>query len=241
MPQKLFNITGIGQVSVIKRRNSKNLRISISPTGHVRISIPRWTPYITGITFARSKIDWINTQLTQNGSIILADGCLIGRHHRLVFVNVSAERPLTKTRVSKNKVVVSTNLSWDNPAVQKTASKACERALREESKRMLPQRVNSLANEHDFRYSDVKISKLSSRWGSCSNRGVITLSYFLIQLPSEMIDYVILHELVHTKHLNHGKVFWDELSQILPDARQKKKIIHSHKPRVEPQTTVAIT
>jgi hypothetical protein len=147
---------------------------------------------------------------------------------------------MAKTRVSNNRVIVNTNLGWDDPRTQKSAMKACERALREESRQLLPPRINLLASKHGFRYSSVKISKLSSRWGSCSSKGVITLSYFLIQLPQEMIDYVILHELVHTKHLHHGKVFWDALSQILPNAREMKKMIHVHKPRVEPKTTVAI-
>jgi len=240
MPQKLFNIVGIGQISVVKRRNSKNLRISISPTGDVRVSIPRWTPYVTGITFARSKTDWINSQLAQNANIALTNGCLIGKYHTLVFVNLPSKRPLTRTRVGDSKIIVSTNLQWDDPLVQMSAIKACERALRDESKQILPKRVNLLANEHGFKYSNVKISKLSSRWGSCSSKGVITLSYFLIQLPQEMINYVILHELVHTEHLHHGKVFWNTLSQILPNARKMKKTIHAHKPRVEPQTTVAI-
>jgi hypothetical protein len=234
MPQKLFNIAGIGQVSVVKRRNSKNLRISISPAGQVRVSIPRWTPYITGASFVRSKTKWINDQLAQNRNIVLTDGCLIGKHHKLIFVNTSGSRPLIKTRVSNDKIVVSTNLPHDDPVVQKPAISACERALREESKRILPQRVSLLANEHAFRHSDVKISKLSSRWGSCSSRGVITLSYFLIQLPQDMIDYVILHELVHTKHLHHGNDFWQAFLKIEPNARKYQKEIRQHKPRVEP-------
>lgn len=240
MPQKIFTIAGVGDVTVVKRRRSKNLRISISPAGNVRVSIPQWTPYITGVRFAKSRADWINQHLENVGVTALFDGCLIGKRHELKFTNTVGRRESICTRVSNNVILVSTNLPWNSTEVQQSALKACERSLRDEAKQALPKRVATLASLYGFHYSDVKISKLSSRWGSCSSRGVLTLSYFLIQLPQEMIDYVILHELVHTQHMHHGKIFWDTLSKILPDARQMKKSIHNYKPRVEPITTVAI-
>jgi predicted metal-dependent hydrolase len=153
---------------------------------------------------------------------------------------VTAKSVPIRTRVSKNQITISTNFPWNSSEVQRSALKACERALKEEAKQILPQRITVLANLYGFRYSSIKIIKLSSRWGSCSSKGVITLGYFLIQLPQEMIDYVIMHELVHTRHMHHGKAFWDELSKVVPGARRMKKEIHQYKPRVEPKTTIAI-
>ena len=70
------------------------------------------------------------------------------------------------------------------------------------------------------------------RWGSCSSDQMITLSYFLMQLPWDLIDYVILHELAHTKHLNHGPGFWSELEALCPDARARRKSIKEFRPAI---------
>jgi predicted metal-dependent hydrolase len=111
---------------------------------------------------------------------------------------------------------------------------ACERALKKEAQTALPARLRELARQHKYRYGKVRIKKLTSRWGSCSAKNDISLSYFLVQLPAEFIDYVILHELVHTKYLNHGPDFWSAFTNALPSARRLQKQIKAYHPRVEP-------
>ena len=64
------------------------------------------------------------------------------------------------------------------------------------------------ALQHNLSYKSVKINSSSGRWGSCSARGNINLSYFLVLLPKHLIDYVLLHELAHTREMNHGERFW---------------------------------
>jgi len=97
----------------------------------------------------------------------------------------------------------------------------------------LPQRVQYLASKHGFSYKQIRVRKLTARWGSCSNNGVITLSYYLLQLPWNLIDYVILHELTHTRHLHHGPNFWTEFKKVLPSAKLLQKEIRSYKPQVQ--------
>src|SRR5213075_157516 len=92
-------------------------------------------------------------------------------------------------------IVITSNLPLESVDVQAKAQKAAERALKVEAENLLPQRLKILAERHNFSYKDVKIRKLTSRWGSCSNAKNIRLSYYLIQLPWPMIDYVLLHEL----------------------------------------------
>ena len=80
--------------------------------------------------------------------------------------------------------------------------------MRKEAKRLLPSRTKQLADKYGFTFSDVKIQSSKSRWGSCSHAQSINLSLYLMLLPSELVDYVILHELCHTKEMNHGANFW---------------------------------
>ena len=80
--------------------------------------------------------------------------------------------------------------------------------LRKEAKRLLPDRTKQLAQKFGFNFTAVKIQSSKTRWGSCSRHQSINLSLYLLLLPQHLIDYVILHELCHTKEMNHGKNFW---------------------------------
>ena len=86
--------------------------------------------------------------------------------------------------------------------------------LRKKAKEYLPDRLQVLAVLHGFTYASIRIAKSKSRWGSCSSKKNISLSLFLMQLPSHLIDYVILHELCHTVEMNHSPKFWELLDKI---------------------------
>jgi predicted metal-dependent hydrolase len=84
---------------------------------------------------------------------------------------------------------------------------------RAEIKNKLTARLRQLADEHGFSYNRVSIRNQQTRWGSCSRKNNISLNMKLAVLPGEMIDYVILHELVHTRVHDHSKKFWSELDK----------------------------
>lgn len=81
------------------------------------------------------------------------------------------------------------------------------------AKRILTSRLDQLAERYGFAYSKVYIRNQKTRWGSCSHKNNISLNMKLLRLPDELIDYVILHELVHTRIPNHSKGFWEELDR----------------------------
>ena len=74
-------------------------------------------------------------------------------------------------------------------------------------------RLEHLSAQCGLSYASVKINSSQGRWGSCSARKNINLSYYLVLLPSHLIDYVLLHELCHTREMNHGERFWDLLNR----------------------------
>jgi len=94
------------------------------------------------------------------------------------------------------------------------------------SKKLLD-RLNQLASAHRFNYHKVCIRRQRTRWGSCSARNSISLNLKLVLLPEELMDYVILHELVHTRIHNHGKRFWEELGRYVANARDKARILRA--------------
>lgn len=86
--------------------------------------------------------------------------------------------------------------------------------MRKRAKEILPPRLQQLAMRHGFRYTNVTVRDSHSRWGSCSNRGSISLSVYLVLLDDELIDYVLLHELCHTREMNHSPRFWNLLDSV---------------------------
>jgi predicted metal-dependent hydrolase len=88
-----------------------------------------------------------------------------------------------------------------------------------EAKKYLEQRVHALASQYGFHYDRIFIRSQKTRWGSCSQRKNISLNWRLIKAPLSMIDYVILHELVHTECMNHSKEYWKRLQLLCPEYR----------------------
>ncbi|MDH3360356.1 MAG: M48 family metallopeptidase [Desulfobulbaceae bacterium] len=86
----------------------------------------------------------------------------------------------------------------------------------------LPRRLKELAQQHNFTYNRVTIRNQKSRWGSCSTNNNISLNMKLLALPDELIDYVLLHELLHTKIKNHGPAFWANLNLLVANAKEKR-------------------
>ena len=231
MAQKRVVIPRIGEVVLAKRRGSKSLRLSIAPSGQVRVGMPHWMPYSAGISFAKKRADWINLHLASHEEQPVLDGSRIGKSHRVHFFSSNAD---FRSKISGLNISIYTNKATTDPWLQKRLRPACERALKKEASVLLPQRVRQLAGEHGFEYKSLKIKRLTSRWGSCSARKEISLSFFLIQLPWEYIDFVILHELAHTKYLDHSRDFWQQMDSMVLSAKAKRKKLKDYKPRLEP-------
>ncbi|HEU5004715.1 MAG TPA: SprT family zinc-dependent metalloprotease [Candidatus Saccharimonadales bacterium] len=231
MSQKRVEIPGIGEVVLSKRRGTTHLRLSVNAKGIVRVGMPYWTPYAAGIAFARERTDWINKHLSSHTKATFRSGDRIGKAHVLsINQDVALDRP--KSRLTKTEVIISSPLPIDHKFTQEKIVEASIRALKQEAETLLPQRLQYLARQHGFNYKEVRIRSLTSRWGSCSTHKVITLSFYLMQLPWELIDYVLLHELVHTEQMNHGPDFWRRFESVLPGAKKLRKQVNAHKPRV---------
>lgn len=90
-------------------------------------------------------------------------------------------------------------------------------ALRWFASSELPLRVIELAAKHNFPVKRVTVRDQRTRWGSCSARHTISLNWRLVQTPPYVVDYIILHELAHTRHMNHSDQFWAEVARVCPN------------------------
>ena len=99
---------------------------------------------------------------------------------------------------------------------------------RQAARKFLVDRLDYLAKRYGFNYNRVFIRNQKTRWGSCSRINNINLNMNLVRLPQELIDYTILHELVHTRIKNHGKQFWHQMDKFLGDAKKIDKRLSAY-------------
>jgi hypothetical protein len=90
------------------------------------------------------------------------------------------------------------------------------------AERELPARLRALAALHGYSVTAVSVRAQRSRWGSCSPSGRISLNWRLIQLPPQVSEYILLHELAHLRHLNHSARFWREVERLCPWHREAR-------------------
>lgn len=230
MAVKVIDVPNIGSVSFQKRRGARSIRLKIGLNGRVVVTQPFFVPYRTAINFVQKHADWIISE-QQTRSVQLHDGLLVGRTHILRF-EYDPHATQAKSRVGAAKITVRHRLPSEDETVQQVAQKAAIRALKQQAAHFLPKRLKDIAAAEGYDYSGCSLKQLTGRWGSCDQNKHITLNIFLMELPTELIDYVILHELAHTRALHHGPDFWKEFEAHLPDAKVRRKLMKQYHPAV---------
>ena len=112
------------------------------------------------------------------------------------------------------KIICPRDVDFTKEEVQRLVRNAIIRAMKKVAGEYLPPLLDALAEHYGLSYKRVKITGSKGRWGSCSAAGSINLSCYLMLLPSHLMDYVLLHELSHTKEMNHGPRFWELLDSM---------------------------
>lgn len=228
---KTITIPEIGEVHLQKHAASKSIRISIKSDGRVIVTLPKWAPYAAGAAFVKNKQAWILENRQPETSII--NGQAIGKFHHIYFkASQDSTSPSTRQKGSELWVKYPENASIAEASVQKAAQTIAKRALRNQAETLLPKRLSDLAIKYDFNYNSISVRQLKARWGSCSSKQDITLNFFLMQLPWDLIDYVLLHELTHTRVMHHGPEFWALFDSVLPGAKKKRTELKAYKPSI---------
>ena len=151
------------------------------------------------------------------------------------FAGVRVAVPRGVTYQSAERVARS-KLPWLKKQIEKVASLE-RRAVELETTRpidcqeaasQLIERLDELSQAHGYPYNKVFVRNQKTRWGSCSTKNNISLNLQLVRLPAELMDYVILHELVHTRIKNHSQVFWDQLNGLVGDAKRLDRRLNEY-------------
>jgi predicted metal-dependent hydrolase len=223
-----------GEIIVHKRRGMRSVHIKIGTDGRYAATAPFYTPIIYIKQVVNSSRDALR-KLAEHTSTTkpYKDKQAVGKKHILAVVPTqTVKSPTTKILRERLLVYLPPTNTLDDAEVQQQIRDAVVQILRKEAKAFLPERLSALARQHSFAYERVRFSHASGRWGSCSSTGTISLNIALMKLPDELIDYVLVHELCHTRHMNHSKHFWAEVEAINPRYKLHKRQIAKHSPGV---------
>jgi predicted metal-dependent hydrolase len=235
MPEKIIHIDGVGNVLFRHSNRARHMNISIRPFVGARVSIPVGMSYKGAAGFVMERKNWINKHLTKMKeyeamqTVFDENSTYSTRHHKLILKK--ADRKSISVRLSRGKinVVYSSELNLNSNELQSAIRKGIERALKLEAVEYFPDRVKKLADDFGFKFNKLSLKNIKSRWGSCSRKCNINLSIHLMRLPEHLIDYVILHELVHTVHHNHSSSFWNMLNSVTGSAKILDKELRKYR------------
>lgn len=229
MSQTLEDVE-FGNIAIRRSSLARSLRLKIDHRGSLVISMPKRAPLYLAKRLVDEARDQVRRSLAQTHTELttLRHGDIIGKSHRLVL----REGPELNGRLIGTfvEVTVPTHMSAESHEVQTYIKEVSLKALRTQAKAYLTRQLQKMAETHGFAYENVRFSNAGTRWGSCSSTGTISLNIWLMQLPFELIDYVIIHELCHTAQMNHSPAFWQLVENILPDYKQRRRALKAQRP-----------
>lgn len=196
---------------------ARRIVISVRPPATVRLSVPYNVALCDAMRFVDEKHEWIEKQLKrlrERGATNTIEMPFDTRMHSLKFAPTDTQQ--IKAEVRNGEILISYPMAihYRSDEVQEFTKRAIEVAWKIEAEAILPKRLETLARQLGFQYGKLTIKNTRSKWGSCSSRNDIQLSVQLMRLPDHLIDYVIIHELCHIKHKNHGERFHALLSSL---------------------------
>ena len=137
----------------------------------------------------------------------------VGKEYEIIYVKRAVNA--VRVRPFVERVLVDGNI--ENEAL---TTHRLRRWLHREAKRHLPPWLREVSREVGLSYKHCVIKGQKTRWGSCSSRGIINLNYKLLLLPSELVRYLMVHELCHTRHMNHSQRFWALVAKFEPNCKK---------------------
>lgn len=220
-----------GTIIVRRSTRASQVRLRVAPDGTLRASMPVYAPLFLLKRLVKSSRPQLRKMLQQaQPEVTYTDGQQIGKSHTLI-VRTGAKVAATR---SKQHIVVTLppSKTLADADVVRAIRDASIAALRLEAKSYLPKRLQYLADQLGFSYTKVRFSHASSRWGSCSSTGTISLNIALMKLPFELIDYVLIHELAHTVQMNHSQNFWSLVANGDPQYKIHRKRLKEEAPSI---------
>ena len=211
------------RLHIVRNHQAKRYLLRLRADGSARLTIPRRGSIVEGRRFAERQTAWLAQQLEK----------LAQRPVRATDWRPGTEihfrgEPVTLTRLAEKNLIQFADQRVRVPDPAADLRPAITRHLWRLAAAELPPHTLELAATHNVTITRVSVRNQRSRWGSCSRRATISLNWRLIQTPAHVRDYIILHELMHRRQMNHSSRFWHEVETVCPDYATAESWLRTH-------------
>lgn len=224
------NLIQVGErpvpLRLVRNRRARRYILRLAVDGAARVTIPRGGNPTDAVAFAHKHRLWLERQLLRHTTEATrprdwSPGTLVHFRGELQTLTVSEHEGRRVAKLGDQMIPLSPDAPPDLRLI-------AERHLWRLAARELPARVFELAAIHGLAVRQVSVRNQRSRWGSCSRRGTISLNWRIIQAPAFVRDYLILHELMHLRHMNHSARFWQAVHQVCPNYQVAEDWLKHH-------------
>ena len=221
-----------GVIAYRRSPQARFVRIRIGEDGTIRASLPKRAPlYLVRELVDSSRLEIRKLVSAQKAKqVSYTDGMTIGHSHRLHIEYADIAEPHKKVSGQALLITLPHAYRAESDLAHSFITTHVRSALKREAKAYLPRRLRYLADTYGFTYERERFGNQKGRWGSCSSNGTISLNIALMNLPYELIDYVLIHELAHTRQMNHSQAFWKIVEDCMPDYRIHRKALKNENP-----------
>ena len=212
--------TEFGKIEYVISNRAERIRVRILVDG-LKVTLPKYATHEQALQFIHdhheiilSKQEKIKKSSNQHATVLSENTELKTLTFTVILRKIERKDIYFSLRSGLLTIEVPHLMDITTKISQEHCWNGINYFLRKEAKRLLPDRTSQLAAKFGFVFSAVKIQSSKSRWGSCSRQKSINLSFYLMLVPAHLIDYVILHELCHTREMNHGDKFWKQMDKV---------------------------
>jgi predicted metal-dependent hydrolase len=200
----------------VRIRTARRYILRVRPDGSLRITVPRGGSRAEALRFAEEQRLWIERERArvraEHAPVAWGDGTSVVLHGLEHTIHVAPDGASLRYA---DRVVRIDRRGGVRAAI--------ESDLKQIARAELEPRLHELARQHDINVDRVSIRNQRSRWGSCSPSGLIALNFRLVQMPPEIRDYVLVHELMHRRQQNHSRRFWRLVEAAYPAFRDAER------------------
>lgn len=223
---------GTSGVRFVRHQRARRYILRVLDDGVVRVTLPRWGTRRDALAFLEQQSAWVTAQRSRHrerraaSRLSAVDGAVLLDGERVPLETVRDGPRVVALRCGPETVP---HTDSQDPLTLETAVLSW---LRARAVRQLPDELRAEAARHGIAVTRVSVRDQRSRWGSCSRRGTIALNWRLVQVPPWVRRYVLVHELMHRRELNHSPRFWALVRAACPETERARDWLRTRGPEL---------
>ena len=236
---RVARLAGCEVAYEFKRAKRKTIGLTVGAEG-LCVRAPTWTPLHEVESFLQQKSGWVidklkearaRTEQARQKQISWTDGGELDYLGGRIVLRVDPQQTRAKAGAVLEPAAEGSgepHVLWLGMAKAATEDKIRDVAqawLMRQAQQLFAERLDHFAPQVGVRYERMRLSSASTRWGTASADGTIRLNWRLIHLSLDMIDYVVVHELSHLRHMDHSPQFWNVVASVMPDHQQRRRAL----------------